>query len=151
MRNLLYCGSGRVGAAETQALLTGEFSAVWTPPMYRQAEPMVGDLVWLTWQAPNQPACLLGAGVVEATPEGSPFWTNRTAPGIVPAARGLGYQGPSNMAFLRLGDVWAATSLPELAGLRDVFIGLTDASPEQVQVLTRARTADNARGGRTRG
>src|SRR5438093_2768187 len=107
MADLLYCGTHPVGPNDTQAMLAGEFRALWAPPMHRHAPVAAGDRIWLLWRAATQASTtlLLGGGIVAATPEGRIDWTNRAAPGIVAAARARGYTGPTNMAFLRLGHV----------------------------------------------
>ena len=106
MGELLYCGTEKVGAAETQAMLAGPFAAVWAPPMWRYAMPGEGDRLWLLWRDTRAPApLLLGVGRILSAPGGRADWTNRSAPGIVEAARAQGYGGPTNMAFLRLRDV----------------------------------------------
>ena len=106
---LIYRGSPPVGLAETQALLAGTFTAIWSPPRYRHAAAAAQDHVWVVWQAEGEPVRLLGVGNILATPEGAAEWTNRTAPGIVVAAREQGYGGPTNMAFLRLENLALAT------------------------------------------
>jgi hypothetical protein len=62
-------------------------------------------------------------------------WTNRTAPGIVTAARALNYGGPTNMGFLRLNQVHVTTDMPIAQGLGKLPIGLSVASPEQIGAL----------------
>jgi hypothetical protein len=138
MTDLIYCGSGKVGAAETRAMLEGPFAAIWSPPMWRKESIEPGDRVWLLWRASQRPAVLLlGGGYVMSAPEGRIDWTNRTAPGIVAAAREQGYGGPTNMAFLRLERVALPHDMPEIWGLGDVRIGLSRAASVQVDVLSR--------------
>jgi hypothetical protein len=138
MADLIYCGNEKVGAAETRAMLVGPFAAVWSPPMWRKAAVADGDRLWLLWQAAGVPAVrLLGGGRVMGAPDGRVDWTNRTAPGIVDAARALGYGGPTNMAFLRLRDVGVPEDMPEIWGLGEVPVGLSVASARQVAVLAR--------------
>lgn len=135
MAELIYRGSPPVGAAKTQALLTGPFAAVWAPPMYRHATAAHGDRLWVLWQPEGQAPQLLGRGFILVTKEGSPDWTNRTAPGIVEAAQDQGYGGPTNMAFLRLRDVRVATGRPEVPTLGDLPVGLSVALPNHVEAL----------------
>ena len=92
MADLLYCGTDPVGPEDTKAMLAGEFRALWAPPMHRHAPVAAGDRIWLLWRsADRESQVLLGGGVVTVTPEGKIDWTNRTAPGIVAAARARGY------------------------------------------------------------
>lgn len=135
MADLIYRGSPPVGALETQELLAGPFNAIWSPPRYRRAPLTSGDRVWLLWQAANGNAHLLGSGLIRFTDEGQAAWTNRSAPGIVDAARRLGYGGPSNMAFLRLADVRIAPTRPVVANLDGISKGLTFAAPQHVRLL----------------
>jgi len=135
MADVIYRGSPPVGAAETQALLTGEFGAVWSPPMYRHAMVSPGDRLWVIWQADGQTAYLLGRGRVLFTEDGAAEWTNRTAPGIVKAAQDQGYGGPTNMAFLRLDDIRVAADRPAVLGLEGVPVGLTVAASRNVALL----------------
>jgi hypothetical protein len=138
MAELIYCGTDKVSDAGTQAMLAGPFAAMWSPPMYRRATPALGDRVWMLWR-PSAGAAphLLGVGRVLAAPNGGIDWTNRTAPGVVAAARGHSYGGPTNMAFLRLGDVAVTDARPAVEGLGEVTIGLAPASAAQVDILQR--------------
>lgn len=135
MTELIYRGSPPVGAAETQALLTGSFGAVWAPPMYRHTSASQGDRLWVLWQAQGGALQLLGRGLILVTEEGSPDWTNRSAPGIVKAAQDQGYRGPANMAFLRLRDVCIAVGRPDVPAVGDPPAGLSVASPDHVAAL----------------
>ena len=136
MRDLIYCGTDPVGPQNTQALLTGSFSAVWSPPIHRHATAEPGDRVWLLWRGAQEATpVVLGAGIVTATPDGRVEWTNRTAPGIVTAAREQGYAGPTNMAFLRLRDVMVPPGRLVVAGLGAVAIGLSAATELQSERL----------------
>lgn len=142
MANLLYCGTNPVGPAATQELLIGKFRAIWAPPMYRQSIARSGDRIWLMWRdRPADEPVLLGQGIVQPTREGKVDWTNRTAPGIVAAARSCGYGGPSNMAFLRLQDVSSPESTTVVSGLGRIPTGLTTAS--RAQELALEALADN--------
>ena len=135
MAELIYRGNPPVGPAETQALLGGSFSAIWAPPMYRHATPAEGDRLWVIWQAEGQAAQLLGRGVIVVTNEGSPDWTNRTAPGIVEAAQDQGYGGPTNMAFLRLRNVRLATGRPQVTAVLGIPTGLSVLLPSDLAAL----------------
>ena len=136
MSDLLYCGTEPVGPVDTQAMLAGKFRAIWAPPMDRRASITAGDRIWLLWRAATGASpLLLGGGVVRATPEGKIDWTNRTAPGIVAAARERGYGGPANMAFLRLGRVRLPGGYVTVSKLGSIPIGLSAASPAQVSRL----------------
>jgi hypothetical protein len=135
MNDLVYCGFPPVGSDETQGMLVGEYRALWSPPMHRHALPAAGDRVWLVWRGASQdPTLLLGGGVIEATAEGKVEWTNRTAPGIVAAARAAGYSGPTNMAFLRLADVRVPSTVLSIQ-LGDIRVGLSQLTPEQSALL----------------
>jgi hypothetical protein len=134
--DLLYCGTGPVGPEETRRLLEGEFRAIWFPPSARKSACAAGDRLWLLWHgATGRGPRLLGGGRVEFTPEGQPTWTNRTAPGVRDAARAEGYGGPTNTAFLRLTDVRIDAGMPEIVGLGDVAVGLSEASADQARTL----------------
>ncbi len=135
MADLIYCGTEPVGSAETQALLAGPFAAIWSPPMHRRASPQLGARLWLLWRSEGQAPVILGVGNVLLTPDGRADWTNRTAPGVVEAARALGYGGPTNMAFLRLSDVHIWGNTPAVIGLADVAVGLTAATQSQSAML----------------
>jgi hypothetical protein len=135
MADLIYRGSPPVGPAETQALLAGDFGAVWSPPMYRHATVSPGDHLWVIWHADGQAPHLLGRGLVLFTEDGVAEWTNRTAPGIVKAAQDQGYGGPTNMAFLRLRDIRVADGRPAVPGLEGVPVGLSAATSNHVALL----------------
>lgn len=137
MADLVYCGTEKVGALETREMLAGPFAALWSPPMWRKAAVNDDDRIWLLWKSRGGPIVLLGGGRVMAAPEGRIDWTNRTAPGIVDAARELGYGGPTNMAFLRLRDVQVPDDMPEIWGVADVPVGLSIPPPSLTQVLER--------------
>lgn len=141
MADLLYCGTEPVGPNETQRLLAGEFNAIWAPPMHRHAPVKTGDRIWLLWRSGNDPAMLLGVGIVKATEQGKVDWTNRTARGIVSAARACGDRGPTNMAFFRLAQVRVPERQTPVSDLGSVPIGLTEASSEQIQQLSAAIAA----------
>ena len=134
MADLLYCGTNPVGPEDTKAMLAGEFRAIWAPPMHRHTPVEAGDRIWLLWRAADTPL-LLGGGVVTATPEGKVDWTNRTAPGIRPAAQDLGYPGPTNMAFLKLANVRLPEAGVAVSALGSIAIGLSAASAEQAARL----------------
>ena len=130
------CGTDPIGPVETQSMLAESFRAIWAPPMHRRTLAYAGDRIWLLWRASaGGDPCLLGGGVVVATREGKIDWTNRTAPGIVAAARAVGFPGPTNMAFLRLEPVSLASERPVVAGLGRVSVGLSVASLEQASRL----------------
>ena len=135
MTDLIYCGAPPVGQEATQALLAGPFRALWSPPMHRHAAPAAGDRVWLVWRGSTHDSTfLLGGGIIDATDEGKVDWTNRTAPGIVDAARLAGYGGPTNMAFLRLTHVRIPPA-PVRVDLGSVTIGLSELTAEQSTIL----------------
>jgi hypothetical protein len=96
MSDLIYCGTTPVNAENTQALLTGPFGAIWSPPQHRRVKPREGDRVWLVWREKGSPPVLLGVGNVVGTRDGSASWTNASLPGVVKAAQDLGYGGPTN-------------------------------------------------------
>ena len=136
MADLLYCGTDPVGPEHTKAMLAGEFRALWAPPMHRHTPVAAGDRIWLLWRsADRESQVLLGGGVVTVTPEGKIDWTNRTAPGIVAAARARGYGGPTNMAFLRLDHVRVVDGKAAASALGPIAIGLSAATPEQASQL----------------
>ncbi len=147
MRTLIYRGTPPVGPAETQALLASEFAAIWSPPMYRHTSASEGDRVALVWQSNAEDPQLLGWGILIATPEHNPSWTNASAPGIVEAARAKGYGGPTNMAFLRLREVHVTSSRPPILGLDQVPVGLSLATDEQAAALTTAMAKEATDGG----
>lgn len=138
MPDYIYCSNKRhAKAGKTQALLVGEFNAIWYPPMARVSPPPVaGERVWLIWRADDQAGpLLLGGGRIAADSEGNALWTNRTLPRVRQEAIALGYAGPLNMAFLRLNNVVPADTQPvENLGL--VRTGLRVATEEQVRVLS---------------
>ena len=103
--------------------------------MHRHASVSAGDRIWVLWRSEDDAPLLLGGGVVRSTPEGMIDWTNRTAPGIVAAARGRGYGGPTNMAFLRLENVRMPCEHVPVSALGAIRIGLSAASPEQATQL----------------
>jgi hypothetical protein len=65
----------------------------------------------------------------------SELWTNATLPGVRPAARALGYGGPTNMAFLHLTGVVSPEGQPRV-NLGTITTGLNVASAQQVQAIT---------------
>ena len=139
MADLLYCGAPPVGPDKTTALLEGSFNAVWAPPMGMNTPIEEGDRLWLVWrEARADAATLLGTGVVLPTPAGSVMWTNRTAPGIRQAAIALGYGGPTNMAFLRLGHVRICRPFRVVEHLKNLSTGLSPATTEQLNALLAA-------------
>ncbi len=136
MIDFVYCGTDPpVGAIGTQQLLEGPFKAIWCPPLRLPAEPSAGDRVWLIWRAsPASHPVLLGGGRVVATEEGRGLWTNRTLEGVRQAAQGLGYGGPTNMAFLHLSGAKVLQN-PPTVNLGAIAAGLNFAAPQQVQSL----------------
>jgi len=139
MPDYIYCGTKRhAKAGKMQALLVGEFNAIWYPPMARVTPPPVaGERVWLIWRADDQAGpLLLGGGRIATDSEGNALWTNRTLPRVRQEAITLGYTGPLNMAFLRLNSVVAADIHP-VDNLGIVRMGLRMATDEQIQVLSR--------------
>lgn len=142
MAELIYCGTERVSATGTQALLSGPFAAVWSPPMLRRVSPASDDRLWLVWRPSSQPTSwLLGVGYLICPSPQNCDWTNSTAPGIVDAARAHGYGGPTNMAFLRLRDVRIFDQPPATA-LGDLHAGLNLGSAEQVDALLQSMESD---------
>jgi hypothetical protein len=77
--------------------------------------------------------------LVWCTDDGRPAWTNRDAPGIVAAAKALGYGGPTNMSFIRLRPVTVFLTPPLVEGLGDFPAGLDLASDSQLAPLLRAK------------
>lgn len=138
MKNLIYRGGPPVGPEETQALMASEFAAIWSPPMYRHTSAAEGDRVSLVWQEDAEAARLLGWGFLIGTPDGSAYWTNASAPGIVEAARSKGYGGPTNMAFLRCRGIHVASFRPLILRLGDVRVGLSLATDQQAAALSAA-------------
>lgn len=137
MPDYIYCGSKRhAKAGRTQELLVGEFNAIWYPPMARVTPPPVAcERVWLLWRADDTAGpLLLGGGRILTDNEGNALWTNRTLPGVRPAAEAMGYAGPLNMAFLRLNNVVAA-EVHSVDNLGIIRMGLRVATDAQVQVL----------------
>jgi len=140
--DLLYCGSPPVGPDSTAALLEGAFSAIWAPPMGIRTTLAAGDRIWLVWrELRSDPAMLLGTGHVLPTPAGDLAWTNRSAPGIRQAALDLGYSGPANMSFLRLGDVRIVRPFQAVDRLRDLPTGLSAPTPRQLEGLANVAAA----------
>jgi hypothetical protein len=138
MPDYIYCGSKRhAKAGKTQALLVGEFNAIWYPPMARVSPPPVaGERVWLVWRADDQAGpLLLAGGRIRADREGNVLWTNRTLPRVRQEALALGYTGPLNMAFLRLSNVVPADKQP-VENLGIIRMGLRLATDEQIRVLS---------------
>lgn len=145
MSDLIYCGTDKVAARETQLLLRGTFGAIWSPPMLRRTVPLDGERLWLIWrETQTAPPLLLGVGNVRSTPDGDVVWTNASAPGVVEAARALGYDGPTNMAFLRLSDVVVFDSMPILNDLEDVEPGLQEAGHIHARTLVALSARLNA-------
>lgn len=109
MANFIYCGTDPpVGAEGTQQLLIGPFNAIWFPPGGPAIEPAKGDLIWLVWRsASGAMPLLLGRGRVVTTGDGLIRWTNRTLPGVRPAAEALGQGGPGGQKH--------QTTFPEIA------------------------------------
>lgn len=138
MPDYMYCGTGtHVNATNTQALLVGQYNAIWYPPMARvNPPPVAGERVWLVWRAEDRAVpLLLGGGRIVVTNEGNVLWTNRTLPRVRQEAIAMGYGGPLNMVFLRLNNVAAALQQP-VENLGIVRKGLRVATDLQVQVLT---------------
>lgn len=139
MADFIYCGTEPpVGADGTQQLLVGPHNAIWCPPANLPVEPAEGDRVWLVWRAnARSTPVLLGGGRVLITNEGEVLWTNRTLPGVRPAAQdpAIGYPGPTNMAFLHLGGVVAPEGQPAVT-LGAIENGLNQASAAQVHSLS---------------
>lgn len=139
MTYYIYCGTDPpVGADGTQQLLLGPFNAIWCPPANLPIVPAPGDRVWLVWRAnAGTTPVLLGGGRILATDEGEVLWTNRTLPGVRPAAQdpAIGYPGPTNMAFLHLGGVVAPEGQPSV-NLGAINNGLNPAFAQQAQTLS---------------
>jgi hypothetical protein len=137
MADHIYCGTiPPVDAVGTQALLTGPHHAIWSPPHFMPHHPVANDRIWLVWRsgAVTDPVVLAG-GRVLATDDGDILWTNATLPGVVPAARGLNYRGPTNMAFLHMTGVVAPEGRPTV-NLGAIDSGLNHANEQQVLALT---------------
>jgi hypothetical protein len=142
MTDLLYGGTLPVSVEQTQALLVGPFGAIWSPPVWRYTPVSRGDRLWLLWRgSPAAPPLLLGLGGLATTSDDRVSWTNRTAPGIVAAARKLGYSGPTNMAFLQLKSPRTFGPTPEVAVLKGMTIGLSEATGPVVAALEACATA----------
>lgn len=138
MPDYIYCGNKRhAKAGKTQALLVGEFNAIWYPPMSRVTPPPIaGERLWLIWRADDHAEpLLLGGGRIVTDNEGNALWTNRTLPRVRQEAIAMGYTGPLNMAFLRLNNVVPAHKQP-VENLGIVRTGLRVATDLQVQVLS---------------
>jgi hypothetical protein len=137
MADFIYCGTEPpVGAAGTQQLLLGPLNAIWCPPARVPVQPSDNDRVWLVWRPSAATApVVLGGGRVAVTDNGRVLWTNATLPGVRPAARALGYGGPTNMAFLHLTGVVSPPGQPPV-NLGTIATGLNVASAQQVQALT---------------
>lgn len=138
MADFIYCGTDPpVDAVGTQQLLLGPFSAIWCPPMRLPVEPSAGDRVWLVWRStPAAVPLALGGGRITVTGEGRALWTNRTLPGVRPAAVAIGYGGPPNMAFLHLIGVVNPQRRPPV-DIGAISAGLNVATLQQIQLLTR--------------
>ena len=136
MGDFIYCGTEPpVGVTGTQQLLLGPFNAIWFP-LFRPLRPANGDLIWLVWRSSTTAVpLLLGGGRVSNTDDGRIVWTNATLPGVRPAARALGYGGPTSMAFLRLTGVVSPQGLDPV-NVGTITSGLNIASAQQVRVLT---------------
>ena len=76
-----------------------------------------------------------GGGRIITTDEGEVLWTNRTLPGVRPAAQAVSYPGPTNMAFLHLGEVVAPEGQPPV-NLGAINTGLNPATAQQVHQLS---------------
>lgn len=136
MVDYIYCATDPpVGAAGTQQLLLAPWNAIWYPPPRQGGQPSVHDPVWLVWRSGDSGLHLLGGGRVLLTDDGSLLWTNRAHPGVSQFARGLGYGGPSNMAFLRLENVVTPQN-HLLVNLGQLPSKLSVASSQQAQLLT---------------
>ncbi len=142
MADYLYCGTpDQVPAVQTQALLQGQHHAIWCPPhrlipWHVTTQPANGDRVWLLWRSTRGAApLLLGGGRIVMTPQGGVLWTNRTLPGVRPAAEALGYEGPANMAFLHLTGTVSPAQLAPVPNLGAFANGLNEASAAEVTVL----------------
>jgi hypothetical protein len=136
MADLLYCGAPPVSPENTVGLVEGPFNAVWAPPMGLNVPFTADDQLWLVWRrSRGEPALLLARGTLLGKPSGGVTWTNRTAPGIRDAAMKVGYGGPTNMAFLRLGDVRVFRPHRPVAELSNLSTGLSAATPEQISAL----------------
>ena len=142
MTDLLYCGAPPVSPEKTVSLLEGPFNAVWAPPMGLNVPFTADDQLWLVWRrSREEPALLLARGTLLGKASGGVTWTNRTAPGIRDAAMKLGYGGPTNMAFLRLGEVRVFKPHRGVAELRNLSTGLSAATSEQLDALRSVASA----------
>jgi hypothetical protein len=137
MADFIYCGTDPpVGAVGTQKLLLGPYKAIWYPPPWLAVEPAAGDQLWLVWRSsPDAVPLLLGGGRIRVTNDGRALWTERTLTGVRATARGLGYGGPSNMAFLHLTDVVEPHDQPPV-NIGQISSKLNVATPQQTQLLT---------------
>lgn len=132
MSDYIYCGTlPPVGANGTQALLVGQFSAIWYPPPHNQ--PIAGERIWLVHGQPVP--VLLGGGRIVITKAGYVLWNDEDLPGVRAAAIALGYRGPQGMNFLRLNNV-ESTVQPPLVTIRGINTGLNVATPQQIEMLT---------------
>lgn len=137
MADLLYCGTDeQVSAAHTQSLLQGAHQAIWFPPSARRAVAVVGDRLWLLWRGQLAAPVLLGGGRIVTAPNGSVSWTNATLPGVRAAAVGLGYGGPTNMAFLHLDGTVFPSQVIAVSGLGQIPSGLSSATSAQTGILS---------------
>lgn len=139
----IYCGTDQqVDATNTQDLLIAQ-DAIWCPPPIRNpwpGNPVGGEPLWLVWRAVNGgPVLLLGAGIILAAPrhlfQTEILWTNPDMPGMRQYAQGLGYAGPTNMAFLRLHRIVYPPKVKSLQGIGELAGGLNVATPAQVEIL----------------
>ena len=140
MTDIIYRGTVPVAATETQMLLSGSYSAIWSPPMNQKVAVSVGDRVWLLWQgkAVADDPILLGVGVVMAAPDGEATWTSGRVPGIRKAAMDLGYRGPTNMRFLRLSKPTIVSPMRPVRALGKISTVVGIATPEQLKALRSA-------------
>ena len=108
----------QVNAQRTWELLANpNFHAIWCPPPNlhgwpQNPSPAAGDRLWLVWQTQNDTQ-LRGGGRLQ--PHAPPLflWTNAHLPGVRPFAQTLGYHGPTNMSFLRIGNAEQAIVVPQ--------------------------------------
>ncbi len=75
------------------------------------------------------------------TPQGELLWTNRTLPGVRPAAKALGYnrgtpEDPTNMTFLQLTGTVFPAQLAPVPNLNAFANGFGQATAAQVSVLS---------------
>ncbi len=108
----IYCATAAEHNALAMEALLREFGVIWCPPSQSwPGDPAPGDPVYCFQKAPivAGKAQFLGRGsVLYTTREGglsNLFWTNADVEGVSERARELGYGGPDNMRFLRLGDL----------------------------------------------